>query len=81
MAYLFEQAGGTATNGIDRILDIVPAGLHARTPLVLGSKRLGGASTAATTGGSLEKSSESSASATRTWVLVLMRSARSAAAW
>ncbi|MGA7122444.1 MAG: class 1 fructose-bisphosphatase [Polyangiaceae bacterium] len=39
MAYLFEQAGGTATNGIDRILDIVPAGLHARTPLVLGSKR------------------------------------------
>ena len=39
MAYLFEQAGGTATNGIDRILDIVPAGLHACTPLVLGSKR------------------------------------------
>ena len=39
MAYLFEQAGGTATNGIDRILDIVPTGLHARTPLVLGSKR------------------------------------------
>jgi fructose-1,6-bisphosphatase I len=39
MAYLFEQAGGTATNGIERILDIVPAGLHARTPLVLGSKR------------------------------------------
>ena len=39
MAYLFEQAGGTATNGIDRILDIVPPSLHARTPLVLGSKR------------------------------------------
>ncbi len=39
MAYLFEQAGGTATNGIDRILDIVPTGLHDRTPLVLGSRR------------------------------------------
>jgi fructose-1,6-bisphosphatase I len=38
MAYLFEQAGGMATNGVDRILDIVPTGLHARTPLVLGSK-------------------------------------------
>jgi fructose-1,6-bisphosphatase I len=38
MAYLFEQAGGAATNGVDRILDIVPKGLHERTPLVLGSK-------------------------------------------
>jgi fructose-1,6-bisphosphatase I len=39
MAYLFEQAGGAATNGIDRILDVVPTGLHGRTPLVLGSQR------------------------------------------
>jgi fructose-1,6-bisphosphatase I len=39
MAYLFEQAGGTATNGVDRILDIPPRSLHDRTPLVLGSKR------------------------------------------
>jgi fructose-1,6-bisphosphatase I len=38
MAYLFEQAGGAATNGVDRILDIVPTGLHDRTPLVLGSR-------------------------------------------
>jgi fructose-1,6-bisphosphatase I len=38
MAFLFEQAGGAATNGVDRILDIVPRGLHDRTPLVLGSK-------------------------------------------
>ncbi len=38
MAYLFEQAGGVATNGVDRILDLVPKGLHDRTPLVLGSK-------------------------------------------
>jgi fructose-1,6-bisphosphatase I len=39
MAYLFEQAGGDATNGVDRILDVVPRTLHDRTPLVLGSKR------------------------------------------
>ncbi len=38
MAYLFEQAGGAALNGVDRILDIQPKGLHDRTPLVLGSK-------------------------------------------
>lgn len=38
MAYLFEQAGGAATNGKDRILDIVPTELHQRTPLVIGSK-------------------------------------------
>jgi fructose-1,6-bisphosphatase I len=38
MAYLLEQAGGAATNGVDRILDLVPKGLHDRTPLVLGSK-------------------------------------------
>jgi fructose-1,6-bisphosphatase I len=38
MAYLFEQAGGGATNGTERILDIVPSELHQRTPLVIGSK-------------------------------------------
>jgi fructose-1,6-bisphosphatase I len=38
MAYLLEQAGGAATNGVDRILDIQPKTLHDRTPLVLGSK-------------------------------------------
>jgi fructose-1,6-bisphosphatase I len=38
MAFLFEQAGGAATNGVDRIVDIVPRTLHDRTPLVLGSK-------------------------------------------
>jgi fructose-1,6-bisphosphatase I len=37
MAYLFEQAGGSATNGVQRILDIEPKKLHERTPLVLGS--------------------------------------------
>lgn len=38
MAYLFEQAGGSATNGVDRILDIMPTEIHQRTPLVIGSK-------------------------------------------
>ncbi|OJY15796.1 MAG: fructose-bisphosphatase [Myxococcales bacterium 68-20] len=38
MAFLFEQAGGGATNGKDRILDIMPTELHQRTPLVIGSK-------------------------------------------
>jgi fructose-1,6-bisphosphatase I len=38
MAYLFEQAGGAATNGVDAILDLEPKTLHDRTPLVLGSK-------------------------------------------
>jgi fructose-1,6-bisphosphatase I len=38
MAYLIEQAGGQATNGVDRIADVRPKGLHDRTPLVLGSK-------------------------------------------
>lgn len=38
IAFLFEQAGGAATNGLDRILDIMPKGLHDRTPLVVGSR-------------------------------------------
>jgi len=38
MAFLFEQAGGLATNGNERILDIMPTELHQRTPLVIGSK-------------------------------------------
>jgi len=38
MAFLFEQAGGAATTGKDRILDIMPTELHQRTPLVLGSR-------------------------------------------
>jgi fructose-1,6-bisphosphatase I len=38
IAYLFEQAGGSATDGKNRILDIVPNKLHQRTPLVIGSK-------------------------------------------
>jgi fructose-1,6-bisphosphatase I len=38
MAFLFEQAGGGATSGKERILDIVPTELHQRTPLIIGGK-------------------------------------------
>ncbi|QMV73526.1 class 1 fructose-bisphosphatase [Comamonas piscis] len=38
MAWLVEQAGGAATNGRDRILDIQPTKLHERVSVVLGSK-------------------------------------------
>jgi len=38
MAFVAEQAGGSATNGVDRILDIQPTALHQRTPLVIGSR-------------------------------------------
>ena len=38
MAFLVEQAGGLATNGRERILDIVPTSLHERVSVVLGSK-------------------------------------------
>jgi fructose-1,6-bisphosphatase I len=38
MAFIVEQAGGMATNGRERILDIVPGKLHERVSVVLGSK-------------------------------------------
>jgi len=38
MSFLIEQAGGAATNGTQRILDIVPGKLHERVSVVLGSK-------------------------------------------
>jgi len=37
LAFICEQAGGRATNGRDRILDIQPTELHQRTPLYIGS--------------------------------------------
>ncbi len=36
MAFLAEAAGGAATDGRQRILDIMPTALHQRTPLVIG---------------------------------------------
>ncbi len=38
MAWLIEQAGGAATNGRQRILDIQPTRLHERVSVILGSK-------------------------------------------
>ncbi len=38
MAFIAEQAGGAATDGQQRIMDLVPGELHQRTPLVIGSK-------------------------------------------
>jgi fructose-1,6-bisphosphatase I len=37
ISFLVEQAGGAATNTVQRILDIEPKGLHTRTPFVFGS--------------------------------------------
>jgi fructose-1,6-bisphosphatase I len=38
MAFLAEQAGGIATNGEKRILNITPTSIHQRTPLVVGGE-------------------------------------------
>jgi fructose-1,6-bisphosphatase I len=37
-AFIVETAGGLATDGTQRILDIQPTGLHQRTPFYVGSK-------------------------------------------
>ncbi len=37
-AFIAEVAGGRATNGKERILDVVPTELHQRSPLFIGSK-------------------------------------------
>ena len=38
MAFLVEQAGGMATNGHQRIMDIAPQKLHERVSVILGSR-------------------------------------------
>jgi fructose-1,6-bisphosphatase I len=38
MAYLIEQAGGLATTGKERILELQPSSLHERCPVFMGSK-------------------------------------------
>ena len=38
MALLVEQAGGAASTGRARILDVAPTQLHQRVPVFLGSK-------------------------------------------
>ncbi|MGQ0749841.1 MAG: class 1 fructose-bisphosphatase [Betaproteobacteria bacterium] len=38
MSFIIEQAGGAATNGCERILDVRPKALHQRMGVILGSK-------------------------------------------
>jgi fructose-1,6-bisphosphatase I len=40
VAFVVEHAGGAATDCVNRILDLQPAGIHARVPLVFGSAGL-----------------------------------------
>lgn len=40
MAFLAEQAGGKASDGFERVLDLQPTTLHQRTPFFCGSSRM-----------------------------------------
>jgi fructose-1,6-bisphosphatase I len=40
MAFLIEQAGGKATTGTERILDLQPTELHQRVPIFIGSENM-----------------------------------------
>ena len=40
MAFIVEQAGGVASDGFNRILDIVPTELHQRTSIFIGSPKM-----------------------------------------
>jgi fructose-1,6-bisphosphatase I len=40
LAFIAEQAGGKATDGKNRILDLTPGSLHERTPFYVGSKNM-----------------------------------------
>lgn len=39
IAFLMEQAGGLASTGQQRVMEVVPTSLHQRVPLVFGSRR------------------------------------------
>ncbi len=39
LAFIAEQAGGAATSGAGRVLELQPDSLHMRTPLVIGSRK------------------------------------------
>ena len=39
LAFVAEQAGGAASDGVRRIMKIEPASLHERTPLFIGSSK------------------------------------------
>jgi fructose-1,6-bisphosphatase I len=40
LAFVIEQAGGKASDGARRILELAPTSLHQRTPLFIGSARM-----------------------------------------
>ena len=40
LAFIMEQAGGKASNGYQRILDIIPTEFHQRTPFIVGSTKM-----------------------------------------
>ncbi len=40
LAFIAEQAGGKASNGFERILELQPESLHQRTPLFIGSVKM-----------------------------------------
>ena len=39
-AFIVEVAGGKSTDGVSRILEIIPRGLHERTPFFVGSIKM-----------------------------------------
>lgn len=39
LAFIIEQAGGKASDGVRRIMDIQPISIHQRTPVYIGSRR------------------------------------------
>ena len=39
-AFIIEVAGGKASNGSERIVDMQPNDLHQRTPVFIGSKNM-----------------------------------------
>ena len=38
MSFIVEQAGGLATTGTQRIMELQPGNLHQRCPVIMGSK-------------------------------------------
>jgi fructose-1,6-bisphosphatase I len=40
MAFITEQAGGIATTGQDRILELQPTEIHERNPVIMGSSNM-----------------------------------------
>ncbi len=40
LAFIVEMAGGKATNGQQRVLDVQPHQLHQRSPLFIGSRQM-----------------------------------------